>query len=87
MKVYVIVEHYDRGSDEVNIHGVYSSYGHAMDAIKSSYPGYGPDPEDFIGEDMPTDLSDIWLYADPSDASYSDRVMIAEQELNPKERG
>ena len=86
MKVFVITEHYDRGSDEVSIHGVYSSYGHAMDAIKSSYPGYGPCLEDFIGEDMPTDLTGVWLYSDPED-SYSNRVKISEHEVNPKERG
>jgi len=77
MKVYVIVEHYDRGSDEVNVAGVYSDWGKAAVALLNDFPGYtiieGDEPE------PGSDCLNIWHYADGDDSA--DRVMIVEQEV------
>ena len=75
MKVFVIVEHYDRGSDEVNVVGVYSTLYLARHILDSDFSDYKILEED----DIAGEVLETWFYADgEEDAS---RVMIVEREV------
>ena len=94
MKVWVVVQHYDRGSDEVCVEGVFATEGAALTYIEEHFKGWTPSGDDMydIGlqqervekmSDFPpgTIFDGMWFYADPDDESMSDRVMATEQEV------
>lgn len=85
MNVYVVVQHYDRGSDEVNVEGVFQNIEAALDFIYTDFPGWSPTDEDIEGPDWDPDnlldLLGLWHYQDPEDDNGSNRVMIQQMVL------
>ena len=75
MIVFVVVEHFDRGSDEVNVQGVYSTQDKAFEVILQDFPGYTILPED----DLDGSFFDTWYYADGDEDQ--DRVMVVQKEV------
>lgn len=71
MKVFVVVEHYDRGSDEVSVQGLYKSQCEAQNFIARAYTGWMW----VDGDVRPA------FYADPGDPDQSDYVFVQEVEL------
>lgn len=81
--VWIIVHHYDRGSDEVSLEGAYTSLEKAMDAFAKEFPSYKPSPEvieEMDGHEYPP--NDWWYYADIDWTDGCDRAMIIHQEVN-----
>lgn len=70
MKVFVVVQHYDRGSDEVNVEAVFKTEIEARSFIMKKFPGWEEVEDEREG----------W-YQDPQDASFSDRVFIQEAQF------
>ena len=80
--VWVIVHHYDRGSDEVSLEGAYSSLEKALEAFKEKFPHYQMS-EEFLDSDQESYTPDyFWYYSDLDWTDGSDRAMIIHQEVN-----
>lgn len=71
MKVFVVVQHYDRGSDEVAVEGVFSTERAAMTHVL----------EEFTGWEWTDDDIRPGFYANPDDPETSDYVFVVEQEV------
>ena len=74
MKVWVVVEHYDRGSDEVDVPAVFGTKEAAENFIKTKYYGW-----EWLGEE--DDVLREGYYSEPEDEMGSDYVFIVEKEV------
>lgn len=73
MRVYVLVQHYDRGSDEINVEGVFSAEELALKRVLEEFPGW-----EWVGEE---ETHRPGFYADPDDVESSDYVFVVEREV------
>lgn len=80
MRVWIVVHHYDRGSDEVRIEGVFSTLEKASDYLDDNFTGWRLSEEDAARIDE-GDVIGMWFYEDLDDESSSDRVCIEQAEV------
>ena len=73
MQVFVVTEHFDRGSDEVSVRAVFDSREKAEQYIAREYEGW-----EWVGEEVTHRTG--W-YSDPIDDTMSDYVFIDEMEV------
>ena len=73
MKVFVVVQHFDRGSDEVSVEGVFASRLDAEQFVDLMFRGW-----EFLDEDA---TNRPGYYAEPDESDSSDYVFISEQEV------
>lgn len=92
MKVWIVVQHYDSGSDEFCVEGVFSTPEGAVRLLREKFVdgphGWRPMFEDgaesalqFEGPAEDWDCG-VAFYADPED-EHSDHVWIEEHEVDP----